>query len=231
MSLMLLTLVLIASSSWIPARQEDFADFCRVWKAELSDNDKVTLFGWDKPTVLTVLAAINGFLDAWEMYREVNSSYNRTKKNELMTAVIHDMEMFADTSVRYNAKMSEGDKNRLGIYAPKPKSRIKPPATAPVLEPHAGTPGQVVVPYRAAGSKRMGKPPKVLGIKIHWGVLDHAPAGWQELTNVAIDTDSPFYLNFGSEDRGKQVYMYGCWVIEREVEEGPPSEIVSCYIG
>ncbi|MDR1095447.1 MAG: hypothetical protein LBL31_03585 [Spirochaetaceae bacterium] len=37
MDLMLLTLVLMAGSSWIPGRQEDFADFCRVWKEGLED--------------------------------------------------------------------------------------------------------------------------------------------------------------------------------------------------
>jgi hypothetical protein len=201
-----------------------------VWKEGLEDTAAGTLFGWDRAVVLTVLATLNGFLEAWEAYREVDSSYNRTKKNELMAAAIHDMEMFADTSIRFNVKMSESDKNRFGIYARKKGSRIEPPTTAPVLEPHAGTPGQVVVPYRVAGSKRRGKPAKTLGIKIHWDILDHEPKTREELTHVALDTDSPFYLNFGEEYRGMRIYMYGCWVIEREVEEGPPSEIVSCRI-
>jgi hypothetical protein len=34
---MVLLTVLMTGTSWIPARQEDFADFCRVWKEGLED--------------------------------------------------------------------------------------------------------------------------------------------------------------------------------------------------
>jgi hypothetical protein len=228
---MMVLLTVLLAVHWIPSKQEEFVTFCRVWLEVLMDEAKVAAFKWDKPTVMTLRASLNGFLSAWETFLENNSTYNRTTKDVLLKQAKHDMEDFAAQYVRFNENMTEADKNQLGIYARKKGSRIEPPKTAPVLEPHTGTPGQVVVPYRAADSTRRGKPPKTLGIKIHWGVLDHAPASRNELTNVAIDTDSPFYLNFGEEDRGKRIYMYGCWVIERETEEGPPSEIVSCYIG
>jgi hypothetical protein len=206
-------------------------DFCRVWKAGLEDTAAGTLFGWDRPTVLTVLAAINGFLDAWEMYREVNSSYNRTKKNELMAAVIHDMEMFADTSIRYNAKMSEADKNRFGIYTPKAGHRIEVPTTVPVLMPRVVNPREVIIDYMDRDSGKRGKPAGVHAIEIRWGILDHAPSGIEELTNSVTDTRSPHRLRFTEKERGQKLYMAGCWVIEREGEKGLYGEIVEIVIG
>ncbi|MDR1095205.1 MAG: hypothetical protein LBL31_02315 [Spirochaetaceae bacterium] len=230
MDLTMLMMVLMAGH-WIPTRQEEFIAFCRVWLEDLMDEAKVAAFKWDKPTVMTVRASLNGVLSAWETYQETPSTYNRTIKDGMIKQAKHDMEDFADKFIRFNDNMTEADKNRLGIYARKPASRIEPPKTAPVLEPHPGTPGQIVVPYHDESSLRRGKPPKTLGIKIHWDILPHPPASRSELTNVAIDTDSPFHLSFDEKDRGKRVYMYGCWIIEREGEEGPPSEIVSCFVG
>jgi hypothetical protein len=71
----------------------------------------------------------------------------------------------------------------------------------------------------------------VHGVEVHYGIQDHEPANREELVHVVIDTNSPLYLNFGEEDRGKKVYMYGHWVIERENEKGPPGPIESCFIG
>jgi hypothetical protein len=67
-------------------------------------------------------------------------------------------------------------------------------------------------------------------VEVHYAILDHEPKTREEMVHVAVDTNSPLYLNSGEEDRGKRVYMYGCWQIEREGEKGPPGEIVSCFI-
>jgi hypothetical protein len=88
------------------------------------------------------------------------------------------------------------------------------------LKPHAGTPGQIVVPYRDENSAKRGKPANVHGVEVRYAVLDHEPASREELVRSAFDTNSPLYLNFGEEDRGKRVYMYGCWEIEREGPAG-----------
>jgi hypothetical protein len=132
--------------------------------------------------------------------------------------------------IRHSSHVSEADKASLGIFAPKPPHRIEPPHTVPVLEPHAGTPGQIVVPYRDGNSAKRGKPANVHGVEVRYAILDHEPASREELVHSAFDTNSPLYLNFGEEDRWKRVYMYGCWEIEREGEKGPPGEIVSCFI-
>jgi hypothetical protein len=230
MDLMLLLTVLMAGP-WIPHRQEDFADFCRVWKEGLEDTAAGTLFGWDRAAVLTVLATINGFLEAWEAYRAVDSSYNRTKKNELLEAAKHDMEMFADTFIRFNVKMSEADKNRFGIYSRQPGHRIEVPTTVPVLMPRVVNPREVVIDYMDRDSEKRGKPAGVHAIEIRWDILDHAPSGVEELANSVIDTRSPHRLRFTEKERGQKLYMAGCWVIAREGEKGLYGEIVEIVIG
>jgi hypothetical protein len=152
---------------------------------------------------------------------------NKNRAKEAGTALSAS---FLNEYIRYSSHVSEADKASLGIFAPKPKHRIEPPHTVPVLEPHAGTPGQIVVPYRDENSAKRGKPANVHGVEVRYAILDHEPASRGELVHSAFDTNSPLYLNFGEEDRGKRVYMYGCWEIEREGEKGPPGEIVSCFI-
>jgi hypothetical protein len=152
---------------------------------------------------------------------------NMNRAKEKGTALLAS---FLNEYIRYSSNVSEADKASLGIFAAKPPHRIEPPRTPPVLEPYAGTPGQVVVPYREKDSARRGKPLNVHGIEVRYAILDHEPSNREELVHSAFDTHSPLYLNFGEEDRGKRVYMYGSWEIEREGEKGPPGEIVSCFI-
>jgi hypothetical protein len=48
--------------------------------------------------------------------------------------------------------------------------------------------------------------------------------------NSAFDTNPPLILEFDEQDRGKHVYMAGCWEIEREGEKGPYGAIVEAVI-
>jgi hypothetical protein len=86
------------------------------------------------------------------------------------------------------------------------------------------------VPYHDVGSEHRGKPKNVHAVKVFYAILDHEPKDVAELIHVATDTNSPLLLTFREEDRGKRVYMVGCWEIEREGKTGPMGEIVSCFI-
>jgi hypothetical protein len=55
-----------------------------------------------------------------------------------------------------------------------------PPHTVPELEPRAGNPRQVEVPYHDAASEHRGKPDNVHGIEVRWAVLDHEPSGHEK---------------------------------------------------
>jgi hypothetical protein len=83
------------------------------------------------------------------------------------------MEHFANTSVRYNEKMSEAQRLDLfGVLTRHPGSPIPVPATVPVLSPRQGHAAQIVVDYQDQGSAKRGKPGRVHGIEIRWGFSD-----------------------------------------------------------
>jgi hypothetical protein len=57
---MMLLMVLMSGTHWIPARQEEFVTFCHVWLNVLENEAMVTAFGWDKPTVMTLRGSACG---------------------------------------------------------------------------------------------------------------------------------------------------------------------------
>jgi hypothetical protein len=119
----------------------------------------------------------------------------------------------------------------MGLHNPKPRRpEIPAPTTVPELSPAAGHPRQILVPYRDKGSARRGKPEDVHGVEVRWAILDHPPAAIKELDNSAFDAKSPLSLEFGEEDRGKQVYMVSRWETEREGVKGNFGDIVSAII-
>jgi hypothetical protein len=223
-------LVLMPGTSWIPRGMEEFVAFCKVWRAELADTEKVTDFGWVKAAVMSLIAMIDGFLAAWETYLEDDSSFNRGRKDLLRDEAKRGIEDFANKFVRFNDLMTEPDKNRLGVYTRRPPHPVPVPLTVPVLMPRAGNPREVVVPYKDRESANRGKPKGVHAIKIRWGLLDHAPLNVKELVNATLDTRSPCRLVFEEQDRGKWLYLAGCWQIEREGEEGEYGEIVKVLV-
>jgi hypothetical protein len=118
-----------------------------------------------------------------------------------------------------------------GLHNPAPRrEHIPVPTTVPELSPRAGLPRQVVVPYRDKGASHRGKPADVHGIEVRWALLDHPPADVTDLVNSAFDTNSPLTLQFEEHDRGKRVYMAGCWEIQREGIKGNYGEIVSAIV-
>jgi hypothetical protein len=223
-------MLVLMASSWIPRRTEDFVAFCTVWRTGLSDLAQGTAFGWVRETTMTLVSSIDGFLEAWEAYLEDNSSFNRRRKDMLREEAVRGIEDFANTSIRFNRKMTEPDKNRYGVFSRKPPHPVPVPVSVPVLEARAGNPREVVVAYKDRDLAKRGKPKGVHGIEVCWMILGHAPLSVAELVNSSFDTRSPFRLVFDEADRGKRLYLVGRWEIGREGEKGEYGEIVSVII-
>jgi hypothetical protein len=128
--------------------------------------------------------------------------------------------------------VTDEDREEAGVHNKKPRRPAVPaPTTVPLLEPRAGTPRQVIVPYHDKGSVHRGKPEDVHGIEVRWALLGLPPVHIEmELTNSAFDTRSPLILNFDEADRGKRIYMAGRWEIEREGIKGNFGDIESVII-
>jgi hypothetical protein len=129
-------------------------------------------------------------------------------------------------------QVTDKEREEAGVHNPKPRRPfIPPPTTVPELEPRAGLPRQVVIPYRDKGSSHRGKPADVHGLEARWAQRDLPPENIErDLFNSNFDTDSPLILTFEESDRGKRVYMAGRWEIEREGIKGNFGDIVSFII-
>jgi hypothetical protein len=217
-------------SHWLPRREQDFADLCVKWKAALEDPALAAAFGWDPVEAAVVLTFIAAFLTARAAYGQVNSSRNRLAKDEARKAAEHGMEFFANTSIRYNRKMKEEDKQDYGIRTP---DHVSTPVTAPDSYPEAEADTsiirQVTIRFWDSLTKKRGKPHGVHGAEIRWAILGHVPLSVDELTNSDFDTASPFTLKFDESDRGKRLYFCLRWETGTNLK-GPFGEIYSAVI-
>ena len=129
-------------------------------------------------------------------------------------------------------QVTDAEREVAGIHNKQPRrAHIPAPTTVPELSPRAGLPRQVIVEYRDKGSAHRGKPADVHGIEIRWAFRDEPPVNIEEdLTNSSFDTHSPLTLTFREQDRGKRIYMVGCWEIQREGIKGEFGDIVSAIV-
>jgi hypothetical protein len=188
---------------------------------------------WDHipPEAVTKLTATNSvWHTAYLVTLKPHTPIDTDTKNHARDDMEAEARSFINEYIRNSSKVSREDKLTIGIHERRPPHHIEPPHTVPVLEPRAGNPRQIEVPYWDAESGGRGKPTDVHGIEVRWAILDHEPTGEEELTHSAFDTRSPLTLTFGEADRGKRVYMAGRWEIEREGEKGPMGEIVSAFV-
>jgi hypothetical protein len=220
----------MAGTSWLPRKEQDFVDLCLKWKAGLEDPAIAAVFGWDPAVVAVILALLVAFLTARTAYKQVNSSRNRLIKDEAREAAERGMEDFANTSIRYNKKMKEEDKQDYGIHTP---DHVPSPVTAPTSFPEADTDTsvirQVIIHFWDSLTKKRGKPHGVHGAEIRWAILDHVPLSVKELINSDFDTASPFTLVFDESDRGKRLYFCLRWETSTNLK-GPDGEIYSVII-
>jgi hypothetical protein len=180
--------------------------------------------------VTTLTTAQAAWHAAYAVTRKAHTPIDTEAKNRAKADMDTETRSFINEYIRSSSKVSPEDKLAIGLHERKPPHHIVPPHTVPKLEPRVGNPRQVEVPYHDAASERRGKPENVHGIEVRWAILDHEPTGVEELIHSSFDTRSPLILTFDEADRGKRVYMAGCWEIEREGEKGPMGEIVSCFI-
>jgi hypothetical protein len=131
-------------------------------------------------------------------------------------------------------QVTDKEREEAGVHNKQPRRPAIPaPTTVPELEPKAGLPRQIVIPYRDKGSDHRGKPADIHGIEVRWvkAAPGFVPADIEkDLVNSSFDTKSPLILNFEEHERGERVYMAGRWEIEREGVKGQFGDIVSAII-
>jgi hypothetical protein len=177
----------------------------------------------------------------WDAFKAWRAAYEPTlkphtpaetlAKDEARKAALAVIRPFVGQWLMWK-QVTDEERDRAGVHNKKERRPAIPvPATVPELEPKAGVPRQIVIPYRDKGSSRRGKPKDVHGIEVRWELMDHPPVNIKdELTQSSFDTRSPLILTFEESDRGKRIYMAGRWEIERKGLKGKFGDIVTTIV-
>ncbi|MDR2629673.1 MAG: hypothetical protein LBC60_01985, partial [Spirochaetaceae bacterium] len=157
---------------WLPSQEHKLAAECRQWKAELEKPENPARYGWLPEDVAAMLDRIDAFLAALEAYDGDKSPGKRALKNRTKVAVKAGMRDFANFAIRFNRKMTEGERNYFGVFARQPASAIPRPTAQP--EADITFPGVHLLKlrkiHRVAG---IGEDPRAeYGVRIHFGILD-----------------------------------------------------------
>jgi hypothetical protein len=145
------------------------------------------------------------------------------EKNRVRTSSQKTLEDFTNRFLRH-PPVTDEDRDSMGIHNPCPRRvEIPAPTTVPELSPRAGTPRQIVVPYRDKGSTRRGKPNDACGIKARWAILDGPPADIEDLIHSSFDTRSPLFLEFAEHERGSASTWRACGKSSVKESRAPPA--------
>jgi hypothetical protein len=216
------------STDFIPRNDNTFM----VWLKTLVAYMLTKFTEWNIPQA--EVTELNALTQAFGNALEVSDNpATRTKvsiqvKNDARKAVESKTRILLKAYVTYNPAVSDADRDSMGL--PVHKTTRTPShveETAPDSDTNTSVAGRVTINFFAKGSNhKKGKPAGQHGAEIAWLVSDTPPSKWSDLTHSAIDTNSPFTLEFENDQRGKTVYFALRWENTRG-EKGPGSELKS----
>lgn len=203
----------MAHSDWVPTREQDLVDLIGIWLIILADTAKVTAFGWVETEVTAVSGALNAFLTARAAYLSDNSSTNRLAKDETKEDAIDAMRDFANSSIRFNKRMDDETKERMGIH---PKDTTithhNPPSSQPdtVVE---NTVNHFEHRVRALNhaTGHAAKPADAYGVRYAWQVGGDRLASGEDLPKSRFNRRPTQVIVHTEADKGKTVYYATCY--------------------
>jgi len=120
--------------------------------------------------------------------------------------------------------VSDAERASLGITVAQSPTPIGAPTTAPICTIECGNRLQQTLRFvDSATPTRKAKPAGTIGVEIWNKVGTAPPSGEGDLRFVAVDTNSPYVINFDAADGGKTNYVWMRWVSPTG-ERGPWSE-------
>jgi hypothetical protein len=188
---------------WIPTQEEKLVELMAVWQVKLADASLQGAYGWPADECAAVRTALTAFTDARTAYQEAPTKANRTEKDEFKKAAVEAMRKFARERIRNNGKMTDGQKQDLGVTV-----SDKEPSPVPV--PDAGPESEALISAREPGVVKVrylgAKPYGVDRVEIAWSVSDTMIDGPDQLANHETFSRNPWEHTFGHDDRAKKMY-------------------------
>jgi hypothetical protein len=217
---------------WMPTREQDVVDLAEKWKRELEDAAKVSAFGWNQAEVAYVLGKIDAFLTARSVYKANNSTENRVNKDVAKKEAIAAMRNFANTSIRFNARMTDADKLVLGIH---PKNTAQTHHLPPTSQPDTVVDNsinhfehQVRAVNHATGNT--SKPADAYGVRYAWQVGGEKPTTGADLPKTLFKRKPTLTIPHSEADKAKTAYYATCYENSKG-DMGPWSPVEEAVIG
>lgn len=107
---------------------------------------------------------------------------------------------------------------------------VPAPTTQPVLFVDTSSRLQHIINFRdSATPSSKAKPAGVLGIELYRKVGGTAPADLSQCDFLAMDTATPYTIDYVAAQGGEMVYFIGRWV-NRNGQSGPISDVISATV-
>lgn len=167
------------------------------------------------------------------MYPKATNTHNRTQadvlaRNEKQASYTQAIRTFINQQVANNPRVSDFEKERLGLTLPSGTRTPAPvPSTVPLVNINTGH-QQHIIHFANEGSAGTAKPAGVHGCEI-WMKKGEMPEHDSDLNFVATDTVTPYTLKFDTSEIGTMVYYKLRWVNTRG-ETGPWSAMAAAMI-
>jgi hypothetical protein len=202
------------NKSWLPRREDALANLIAIWQVKLATTSLQTAYGWVAAECTATIATMTAFLTARAAYQNVPAHPNHTAKAEARAAAEEAMRKFARERVRYNNKMTDAQREELGVPTRDPEPTPVPvPVDGPAstIETSAKAPGVVRVRY--VGPKPYG----VDWVEIAWGVSDTPIKTAELLPHTETFSHNPWERLFDDGERGRRLY----YALRYRTKEGP----------
>jgi hypothetical protein len=113
---------------------------------------------WDhipQAAVDLFLAIYAAWYLAFSKTQKPHTPQDTAEKNRARKALKKEMRSFTNEFIRYSSKVSESDRESLGVFGRQPPHPVQAPTTVPALEPRAGNPREVVEALAGAKTLRV----------------------------------------------------------------------------
>jgi hypothetical protein len=220
----------MARSDWIPGVESVLVLLLTKWRTWLSDAAKRTAYGWDAAECTALIALIDEFLEALAAYQADDSSGNLLAKNAAKEAAVASVRDFANTSIRFNKKMTEAEKAELGIHRDATPTSHPVPSAKPEVDAVPSGQGKHTVTAINPATHTKKKPDLVKGVSFaHKVRLPAEPKADPE--DMASDFQAAAAKNFQwhEADYGK-VVDYAAAYENEGGKRGPWSDVASVII-
>jgi hypothetical protein len=222
----------MAHTDWIPRKEQDLVDLCEKWTALLGDAARIAAYGWDQSECAGVSGTVDGFLSARYAYKNDDSSAKRLLKDEAKAEAVDAMREFANSSIRYNKKMSDADKLVMGIRPADTTLTTHPvPASQPetVVE---NTTNHFEHKIKALnrGRKDASKPADAYGVRYAWQVGGERPVSGADLPKTKFSRKTSHVVTHSEADKAKTAYYATCYE-NAKGDTGPWSPVEEAVIG